>query len=117
MLKNEKGITIISLIITIIILSILTTVVIVSLTDDKGLVSSVEKQKNDVLQTQIKQEIEVAIEKVKLENINNKLTIYEFTDKLLKKLNNTNTQINVISETEYDIKYDDYVFTYYYNLI
>lgn len=116
MLKNEKGITIISLIITIIILSILTTVTIMSLTDDKGLVSSVEKQKNDVLQTQAKQEIDVAIEKVKLENVNNKLTIYEFTEKLLEKLNNTSTQINVVSETEYNIKYNDYLFTYYYSI-
>ena len=116
MLKNEKGITIISLIITIIILSILTTVTIMSLTDDKGLLSSVEKQKNDVLQTQAKQEIDVAIEKVKLENVNNKLTIYEFTGKLLEKLNNTSTQINVVSETEYNIKYNDYLFTYYYSI-
>lgn len=117
--KSEKGITIMALIVTVIVLLILSTVTITTLTGQDSLVSSVEKQRSEVLQMEAKQEVEIAAEKIKLANASNKkLTASEFSGQLQEKL-----QINDITATVepegggYKVKYNGYTFDYYYDYI
>ena len=121
-LKDEKGITLVALIVTVIILLILSIVTITSYnTGGQTLINSAESKKDQIEKEIIKQEVEVSIEKVKLENSSevNK-NISEFIVKLQEKLRLNDSSAVVIlnednPEEKYDVTYKGNTFSYYLN--
>ncbi len=114
-LNNEKGITLISLIITIVVLIILSSVVLFSQTGDGGIKSVVENEKNLINQTDAKQSVEITIERLKLENIDN---IESFVEKLKEELRKEDYYADVtISESDsnmYVVTFKDVDYNYYF---
>lgn len=116
--KNEKGITLIALLITIVVMLILSTVTITTLTGQDSLVSSVEIQKNEVIQMNAKQEVEIAAEKIKLTYASIKLSVKDFSTQLEIKLKINDPEAIVTPKDEgYEVKYKGYTFNYYYDYI
>lgn len=114
-MRNEKGITLMALVVTIIVMLILSTITITTLIKPDNLVSSVENEKSKVLQLNAKQEVDVAIEKLKLANGNIKLTVSDFSKQLEEKLRNNDKNAIVTPEGEgYKVIYNGYTFNYYY---
>ncbi len=113
--KKEKGITLVSLIITVIILLILSSVVMYNVTNDDGLMSAVKDEKNLINETDAKQTVEIAIEKLKIESDDN---IEQFIEKLKTELQKEDTKakvtINSKDENMYDVTFKGYKYSYYY---
>ena len=89
---KNKGITLIALVITIIVMLILAGVSIVMLTGENGLLSKVELSKVESLKAQLKEEIEMEIMSIQIENKNNKTKVRE---QLIKKMN----EIGIVDES------------------
>lgn len=68
-LKNEKAITLIALIITIIVLLILAGVSIATLSGDNGILNQATTSKEETIKAQLKEEIELAIAAIKAEEL------------------------------------------------
>ena len=66
-MKNNKGITLIALVVTIIVLLILAGVSIAMLTGDNGIISNSQKAKSNTLEAQAKEEISMALNSIKTE--------------------------------------------------
>lgn len=66
MMKNQKGITLIALVITIIVLLILAGVSIAMLTGDNGILTQTNKAKYTQIEGQVKEEINLAIQAAKM---------------------------------------------------
>ena len=114
-MRNEKGITLMALVVTIIVMLILSTITITTLIKPDNLVSSVENEKSKVLQLNAKQEVDVAIEKLIIANGNIKLTVSDFSKQLEEKLRNNDKNAIVTPEGEgYKVIYNGYTFNYYY---
>ena len=66
-MKNNKGITLIALVVTIIVLLILAGVSIAMLTGDNGIISNSQTAKENTLKAQAKEEISMALNSIKTE--------------------------------------------------
>ena len=66
MMKNQKGITLIALVITIIVLLILAGVSIAMLTGDNGILTQTNKAKYTQIEGQVKEEINLAVQSAKM---------------------------------------------------
>ena len=114
--KNTKGITLIALIITIIILVILSGIVISSLTRS-GLFSKAEETKEKTIKAQLKEEIELAVQEIQIEELQNgnSVTLETLAEKLLKNLNDItanlieNKIIGIYKGYEYEIDGSFYI--------
>ena len=70
-LKKEKGITLIALVITIIVLLILVSITIATLTGENGILTKASIAKDETKKAQYKEEIELIITEKKIEKLNN----------------------------------------------
>lgn len=79
--RNERGITLIALVITIIVLLILAGVSIAMLTGDNGILSQATKAKDETEKAKIKEEMELSISDIQIEELSkgNKLTMENLT--------------------------------------
>ncbi len=99
-MKNIKGITLIALIITIIILLILVGITLTTLTGENGILSKASKAQEETIKAQLKEEIEMAIMEIQIEEgeKGNKVTLEtlgnEYYEELSKKLNEITIQLN-----------------------
>ena len=66
-MKNQNGITLIALVITIIVLLILAGVSIAMLTGDNGILSNAQKAGDDTLKAEVKERLQLALNDVKTE--------------------------------------------------
>lgn len=98
-MKKDKGITLITLVVTIIVLLILAGVSIVALTGDNRILSKAQEAKNKTEQGQEKEQIQLAWNTVLANNINNKVTAV----KLETELSNNQASIDFLAENNNDI--------------
>lgn len=113
-MKNSKnrGITLVALVVTIIILLILSGIAIASLTGS-GLFAKSEEAKQRTIIAQLKEEIEIAIQEIQIEEIENGniLTLQIISEKLPQKLTGLTArleQIYIVGEYKgYDYTIDD----------
>lgn len=95
-----KGITLIALVITIIVLLILAGISIATLTGENGILSKASKAEEETIKAQLKEEIEMAIMEIQMEEIEkgNKVTLETLANKyheeLSKKLDEITIQLN-----------------------
>lgn len=116
-MRNTKGITLIALIITIIILLILAGISIATLTGENGILNKASKAEEETIKAQIKEEIEMAIMEIQIDQIEkgNKVTLEtlgnEESGELIKKLNEITIELNnneIIGEYKgYEYTIDD----------
>lgn len=105
--KNQNGITLIALIITIIILLILAGVTISVLTGDSGLLSTTKRAGEEYTKAQLKEELEIEIVNIQSEKIGNREKISREDLWELEKIG----AIMISVETPAEGEYKDYNFT------
>ena len=116
-IKNNKAITLIALVITIIVLLILAGVTISTLTGENGIITRAKEAKVEHIKAQVKENIETAILEIQTEEIpqGNEVTLQTLHDKLKSKDNNITTKDYVTGEKElkgtYKIDGKEYGFT------
>lgn len=96
-MKKSRGITLISLVITIIILLILSGISIAMLTGNSGILSKVSQAKEKTIEAQLKEEIEIAIIDIQMEEIKkgNSTTLEVLIkNKLENRLEDITTELN-----------------------
>ena len=74
MMKNQKGVTLIALVITIIVLLILAGVSIAMLTGDNGILTQAKSAKISQIEGQVKEEVRLAVQAAKMDAENKAVT-------------------------------------------
>ena len=113
---NEKGITLVALVITIIILLILAGIGIATLTGDNGLFARAKQAKEKTVEGQLREEIVMAIQYIQAEELpkGNKVTLETLVDgQLESKLKDITAELE---GNEINGEYKDYEYTIDSNL-
>ena len=108
---NEKGITLVALVITIIILLILAGIGIATLTGDNGLFARAKQAKEKTVEGQLREEIVMAIQDIQAEELpkGNKVTLETLVDgQLESKLKDITAEL---ADGEINGEYKDYEYT------
>lgn len=100
---NQKGITLIALVVTIIILIILAGISISLLLGDNGIITKAQLAGNTYNFAALKEKLQLEILNIRMENMN--MTASEIIDKL-KEANVINNNLQIVENTEYSISYN-----------
>ena len=87
-LKNQKGITLIALVVTIIILLILAGISIATLTGENGLLNKANVAKEESKKAEYKEELELIGQELQIEQKTKNITDKEYMDKYAEKIRN-----------------------------
>lgn len=116
-IKDEKGVSLMVLIVSVIILLIISVIVITNFRgEDTSLINSIEDKGKELNSEKIKHDIELAIQKIKNEksNIPN-YTINQFRIDLEEYLKGTDSEATVVIDGDaYHVQYKKLTFTYKY---
>ena len=110
MIKERKGITLIALVITIIVLLILAGVSISMLTGDNGILTQAGKTKEENIKGQEKEQIQLAMQSLKIEKESKNLPILVAPDELQNQLISDGVQNVTVEDRENNnlmVKYQD----------
>ena len=116
MKKESKGITLVTLVITIVVLLILAGIAIAALTGDNGLFSRAQQAKEETIKSQLKEEITMAIQEIQAEELpkGNNVTLETLADgQLEEKLEDITVEL---VEDEINGEYKNYEYTIDSNL-
>lgn len=114
-IKEQKGVTLMALIVSVIILLIISIVVITNFRgEDISLINSVEEKANTYNFEKVKKEIELTTEKIKLKHSDkNDYNITDFCIELEMELRKHDTNSIVIENgTTYNVTYHGHTFIY-----
>ena len=102
-IKNEKGITLIALVVTIIVLIILAGVSVNLLIGDNGIIKRAQEAGEVYNLATVKEKLQLEVLAMKIENVN--MTSSEIIDKL-KEANIINNNLEFVGNTEYSVSYN-----------
>lgn len=96
-IKQEKAITLIALVITIIVLLILAGVAIATLVGENGILTKAKEASNEYKESEIKEELEIAIVEIQIDELNNNrsLNMLTIVNKLPQIIENKEEEITI----------------------
>lgn len=97
-IQNQKGITLISLVVTIIVLLILTSVAIGALNGNRGITTQAKEAKKAALIADIKEDVQRKIMELEMENLNESVTADELVG-ILETKGTLDDTTNVLTAT------------------
>lgn len=109
---NNKGITLVALVITIIVLLILASVSVVMMNGDNGIMTKAEDAKSEYAKSQAKEELKLALQDLKVDNLESNIDLNLILNNLSKYINSEKTlsEFKIKDENTLQGIYNNYTF-------